>query len=45
MMVSYKMHRNWCGTVGKIIMSCSSPPFQHRLLHAEMKGNAFFPSQ
>lgn len=45
MMVSYKMHRNWCGTAGKITTSCFSPPFQHRFLRAEMKGNAFFSSQ
>lgn len=45
MTVSYKMHRNCCGTEEEIIMSCSSPPFQHCSLHAETKGNAFFCSQ
>lgn len=42
MMVSYKKHRNWCGTVSKTITSLSSPPFQHHSLHEEMKGNGFF---
>lgn len=44
-MVSYNKHRNWSGTVGKIITSCSSPPSQHHSLHEKMKGNGFFSSQ
>lgn len=35
MRISYRIHRNCCGTVGKIITSCFSPPFQHCSLDAE----------